>query len=328
VFRAAFTTVNKKHQIWRVSQSSPLPYLKSSVSLVPLQVLFRDERLGLDYDTQCKYWDTEINFYKSDKGHKRMAGNKSEHTCLEKEMSRLQILLNLKNSNPYLRLFRISNSLKYLRGKRGRSAFLEDAVQDDPSEQRANKKKVWLEHSKLRVWCWVGKAEVGKSKEHSPDMNSGKDTSWRFPQRGCTEVHPEVDYAQQEPWTVHMNLAQKVMPSEGLFIQMLYHLYMTSEKLRPSCCPSQTVWHFAWTTKPASTLLQRQFPQTALQLLYKMCEHFLWKQKAKPRASPTVMSRPTCDFSSCEPQFSFLLSSISLTVETALTFSGKWKSLQ
>lgn len=69
-----------------------------------------------------------------------MVGNKLEHTCLKKEMSRFQIILNLKDSNPYLRLFRISYSLSYLRGKRGESAFLEDAVQDDPSEQRADKK--------------------------------------------------------------------------------------------------------------------------------------------------------------------------------------------
>lgn len=61
-----------------------------------------------------------------------MLGNKLESICLEKEMSRFQILLNLKNSNPYLTLSRISYSLDYLSGKRGRSAFLEDTVQDDP----------------------------------------------------------------------------------------------------------------------------------------------------------------------------------------------------
>lgn len=103
------------------------------------------------------------------------------------------------------------------------------------------------------------------SKGHSPNVNSGRDSTWSPPRRACTEAHPDVDQTQQKQCLKQsvFTSTQQAMPREGLLTQTMFHLPITSRK-GPETFPFPTshfiLWHFARTTKHVSTRFRDSFP--------------------------------------------------------------------
>lgn len=96
--------------------------------------------------------------------------------------------------------------------------------------------------------------------------------------------------------------AQQVIPDKGLLSLMLSYLFMTSgkgSKTLLSLSSNSILRYFAVNIKHARTLLQGWFSHIVLQSS-KIGKHFLWKQKAEPKAVPTNhkigchLSCPTC----------------------------------